>query len=294
MKHVLLVTKACIVGVFISTIAHAAPSRPQWGPGQPEDQVWFHPNDEPYYPFANFYEVNEHRIPSRYPETPANPSKVLHNSTAFDSLNIGVGEEECRKWRSVEHFFHTMKMFGTPNFRHLYAEWQKLSPGELFGEIRKISYDFVAYDQMKLYVMYAGVKAKFSQNQELRDLLCNTGDKWIVEHVEPNRNQPKGDSYWGDTNNTSPLVGNWLGKVLMVVRKELTGKGYTSLSASGTFIDAMEEAEREIKKHQDKWTTSHPPFVDSQKNPLVLAEAKPVVLAEAKPEKSWLRRLFGL
>ena len=68
------------------------------------------------------------------------------------------------------------------------------------------------WEDTKNEVMYAGLKAKFTQNTNLANLLINTGDREIIEA------SPK-DSYWGWGKNKSGQ--NMLGKLLMRLRGEL-------------------------------------------------------------------------
>ena len=61
--------------------------------------------------------------------------------------------------------------------------------------------------------MYEALKAKFTQHEELNELLLATGDKILIEHTE-------NDSYWVDSGDGSGK--NRLGKLLMRLRKELS------------------------------------------------------------------------
>ncbi len=58
--------------------------------------------------------------------------------------------------------------------------------------------------------MEMGLRAKFSENSDLRDMLHATGMAKIVEHTNE-------DSYWGDGGDGSGH--NYLGKLLMKVRR---------------------------------------------------------------------------
>ena len=81
-------------------------------------------------------------------------------------------------------------------------------------------------------VMHLAVKEKFSQHEDLKKKLLQTGEKEIIEHTT-------NDSYWGDG-------GGWgrgqnrLGKILMQVRSELREgvqhdtKKYLPLRSSST------------------------------------------------------------
>lgn len=63
--------------------------------------------------------------------------------------------------------------------------------------------------------MYEICKAKFSQNEELRDRLLATGDEYLEE------GNTWGDRIWGTVNG---ICENRLGKILMRVREELKGE----------------------------------------------------------------------
>jgi len=56
------------------------------------------------------------------------------------------------------------------------------------------------------------VRARFSQHEDLKRLLLDTGDAKLVEHTT-------NDDYWGDGGDGSGK--NMLGRLLMEVREEL-------------------------------------------------------------------------
>jgi hypothetical protein len=64
--------------------------------------------------------------------------------------------------------------------------------------------------------MYQIVLAKFTQNLDLKQMLLETGNRYLVEHT------PK-DKYWADGGNGNGQ--NNLGIVLMMVREALGGIG---------------------------------------------------------------------
>ena len=70
------------------------------------------------------------------------------------------------------------------------------------------------WHQVKVGVMYEIVKAKFMQNEDLKEKLLATGD---LELIEGNH---WGDIFWGQ-NNTTWNGENHLGKILMQLRDEL-------------------------------------------------------------------------
>lgn len=71
------------------------------------------------------------------------------------------------------------------------------------------------WESVKDDVMRKVVRAKFTQHEELKKLLLETGDAVIVEHTA-------NDSYWGDGGDGSGK--NMLGRILMQVRDELAAE----------------------------------------------------------------------
>lgn len=70
------------------------------------------------------------------------------------------------------------------------------------------------WEQVKDRIMEEIVRAKFSQNEELKEQLLETGDAQLVEGNRWN------DRYWG-VDIRSGVGENHLGKILMKVRSEL-------------------------------------------------------------------------
>lgn len=138
--------------------------------------------------------------------------------------------------------------------------------------------------------MYAAVKAKFSQNAALQALLLGTNADWIVEHVLINPHQPHGDNYWGDTNNGH----NYLGKILMLVRKELTGEANYPAVWVPAQLAQMQQAQADVITHQQAWQNAgHPVFVNQQGQQLVVGnEIEDDVADAAQPNNetgNWIK-----
>lgn len=60
--------------------------------------------------------------------------------------------------------------------------------------------------------MLDGLRLKFTQNNNLKEILLGTGDRKLIEHTDR-------DKYWGDGGNGEGQ--NRLGILLMKVRDEL-------------------------------------------------------------------------
>ena len=68
------------------------------------------------------------------------------------------------------------------------------------------------WESVKDSIMRKAVRAKFTQHDDIRQILLSTGDARIVEHTE-------NDSYWGDGGDGKGR--NMLGRILMEIREEL-------------------------------------------------------------------------
>lgn len=70
------------------------------------------------------------------------------------------------------------------------------------------------WEEVKISVMRAAVRAKFTQNGDLLQALLATGDAHLIE------GNTWGDTFWGVCHGEGE---NWLGRILMEVREELQG-----------------------------------------------------------------------
>lgn len=113
-------------------------------------------------------------------------------------------------WPTSEHYFQSQKF---EDKAHQDAIRKANSPmiAARLGRDRKkkLRRD---WESVKVSIMTKAVLAKFSQHEELRTALLDTGDAKLIEHTE-------NDSYWGDGGDGSGR--NMLGQVLMRVRDEL-------------------------------------------------------------------------
>ena len=130
-------------------------------------------------------------------------------------------------WPTVEHYYMAMKSENPKYQQEILAAH---SPGKAkrLGD-SKIGQDNWAkqslfrtnrggyqlkpnWDKDKVDVMYRAVKAKFSQNSDLKIALLETGNKELIE-------DSPSDNFWGA--GSSGTGRNELGKILMKVRAEL-------------------------------------------------------------------------
>lgn len=79
------------------------------------------------------------------------------------------------------------------------------------------------WEEVKFYIMYDIVRAKFDQNPDLKQKLIATGNAQLEEG-----NTWK-DRTWGVCPPGSGSGKNWLGKILMAIRKEYYVESFVSL-----------------------------------------------------------------
>lgn len=113
-------------------------------------------------------------------------------------------------WPTTEHYFQAQKFPGTEREEEIR---QAKSPtiAKRMGRSKKhpLRKDWVA---VRDAIMREAVLAKFTQHDDLRQVLLDTGDAKLVEHAPQ-------DDYWGDGGDGSGK--NMLGLILMSVRDEL-------------------------------------------------------------------------
>lgn len=115
-----------------------------------------------------------------------------------------------RLWPTTEHYFQAQKFAGTEHDEAVRMAPTAKGAAEM-GRDRKrpLRPD---WETVKDDVMREAVRAKFTQHEELRDVLLGTGDAELIEHTA-------NDNYWADGGDGSGL--NMLGKILMEIREEL-------------------------------------------------------------------------
>ena len=116
-----------------------------------------------------------------------------------------------RSWPTVEHYFQAQKFAGTEH-----EEVIRRAPSPMIAarmgrsRRRPLRSD---WELVKVDVMLAALRAKYTQHADLRALLLGTGNATLVEHRAR-------DTYWGDGPDGNGA--NMLGQLLMRVREELT------------------------------------------------------------------------
>lgn len=115
-----------------------------------------------------------------------------------------------KMWPTSEHYFQAQK-FEDPQIKEEVRMCKTPRLAANMGRDRKnpIRRD---WESVKVEVMRKAVRAKFTQQEDIRAVLLSTGDAKIVEHTT-------NDSYWGDGGDGSGK--NMLGRILMEIREEL-------------------------------------------------------------------------
>lgn len=126
----------------------------------------------------------------------------------FSNINI-----DNYNFNSVEQYFQWKKCINDID-REKIIKAKTPSEAKKIGRKVKIRND---WEYVKENVMYNGVKAKFTQNEELAKLLLATEDKELAEGND------WGDLFWGVDYFTHEGQ-NKLGKILCKVRTELKTK----------------------------------------------------------------------
>ncbi|MEM6258263.1 MAG: NADAR family protein [Planctomycetota bacterium] len=113
-------------------------------------------------------------------------------------------------WPTSEHYFQAQKFKDTAYREKIRKTVSPMIAARL-GRSRKVKIR-KDWESCKVGVMQDAVYAKFTQHEELRRLLLDTGDAKIIEHTV-------NDRYWGDGGDGSGK--NMLGQILMRVRDSL-------------------------------------------------------------------------
>ncbi|MCE2029567.1 NADAR family protein [Sessilibacter corallicola] len=113
-------------------------------------------------------------------------------------------------WPTTEHYFQAMKFESLKDQKEIQNAKTPMEAARK-GRDRKRQLR-KNWESMKINVMRAAVYAKFTQNEDLKNILLSTGNSKLVEHTE-------NDDYWGDGGDGRGK--NMLGHILMEVRSKL-------------------------------------------------------------------------
>ena len=115
-----------------------------------------------------------------------------------------------KTWPTTEHYFQAMKFKKVEQQEEIRKAKSPMLAARMGRDRkRKLRRD---WESAKIGVMRDAILAKFTQHEELRELLLSTGDAKIIEHTA-------NDDYWGDGGNGRGK--NWLGRILVEVREKI-------------------------------------------------------------------------
>jgi N-glycosidase YbiA len=113
-------------------------------------------------------------------------------------------------WKTSEHYFQAQKFAGTKHEEEIrLIDSPMVAARKGRDRKRPLRKD---WEVVKNDIMREVLRAKFTQHEDLKKILLETGDAELVEHTT-------NDRYWGDGGDGSGL--NMLGKLLMELREEL-------------------------------------------------------------------------
>jgi ribA/ribD-fused uncharacterized protein len=136
--------------------------------------------------------------------------RVSDNFGCFSNVAPYPVRMDGKLWPTSEHYFQAQKF---EDAEHQESIRQAKSPMIAARMGRDLKKPFRRdWESVKVVIMRKVVRAKFSQHDDIHQVLLSTGNAKIVEHTE-------NDSYWGDGGDGSGK--NMLGRIVMEVREEL-------------------------------------------------------------------------
>ncbi|CAG8624286.1 11526_t:CDS:2 [Diversispora eburnea] len=118
----------------------------------------------------------------------------------FYKRNVTI---DGKVWSTTEHYFQVQE-----EIRQLTRPRDAARKGRTQAGLRS------DWEQVKDDVMRTALRAKFTQHEDLKELLLNTNNSKLVE-ISPT------DSYWGNAEKNGTEGKNMLGILLMEIREEL-------------------------------------------------------------------------
>lgn len=128
----------------------------------------------------------------------------------FSNFSAHGIELDGQWYPTSEHYFQAQK-FEDADYREKIRQANSPMVAARLGRSRNVKLRD-DWEETKIDVMRLAVKKKFATHTELTELLLSTGDEELIEAAA-------GDYFWGCGKDGSGQ--NWLGRILMEVRKEL-------------------------------------------------------------------------
>lgn len=128
----------------------------------------------------------------------------------FSNFSPHPFELKGKRWPTSEHYFQGQKFAGTEHEEEIRLAKSPMIAARM-GRSRQRPLG-AGWEAVKDEIMREALRAKFTQNPQLRSLLLGTESAVLVEHTT-------NDFYWG--NNGDGSGKNRLGELLMELREEL-------------------------------------------------------------------------
>jgi ribA/ribD-fused uncharacterized protein len=149
------------------------------------------------------------RLRRLYPD-PLHFYSVAHEYGELSNFALFSIRVDELSWPTSEHYFQAQKFEGTPDAEAIRRASGPMEAARMGRQRhRPLRKD---WESVKVQVMRAALRAKFTQHPELQELLVATHPSKLVEHTPH-------DAYWGDGGDGKGQ--NWLGRLLMELREEL-------------------------------------------------------------------------
>ena len=141
---------------------------------------------------------------------PINFYRLGEEYGSFSNFSPHPIKVDGKSWPTSEHYFQAQKFADAANQDAIRREKSPAIAARMGRDRKKpLRRD---WESVKDAIMKKAVLAKFTQYEDLRQLLLGTGEAKLIEHTE-------NDAYWGDGGDGSGK--NRLGQILMQVREEL-------------------------------------------------------------------------
>lgn len=115
-------------------------------------------------------------------------SNVGGKYAAFSNFAHSPFTLDGHEWQTVEHYFQAAKFVDHPAYYAKIRDADSPAEAKRLGQYRKLPI-VPDWDRTRCAVMERALMAKFSQNDDLRQLLLGTGDARLIE-------ANKHDEYW--------------------------------------------------------------------------------------------------
>lgn len=119
-------------------------------------------------------------------------------------------------WKTSEHYYHAKKFTSYPKYYDLIKNAATPYEAKSLGKSKKYIFD-PNWKAIKQDIMFDACYAKFSQNEDIKNILLSTGDKILVEDSHS-------DFIWGGRGSGLNLLGTVLSKVRAKLKSEQLDK----------------------------------------------------------------------